>query len=42
MPGQVVELKARAGDRVYKGQKLVILESMKMESAVYSPSDTFW
>lgn len=39
MPGLVVEVKVRPGDRVFKGQELIILESMKMESAVSAPAD---
>ena len=32
-------MKVKAGDRVFRGQELVIIESMKMESAVASPCD---
>ena len=39
MPGLVVEVKVKAGERVFRGQELVILESMKMESAVSAPAD---
>jgi propionyl-CoA carboxylase alpha chain len=39
MPGLIVEMKVKAGDRVFRGQELVIIESMKMESAVASPCD---
>lgn len=39
MPGLVVDVKAAAGERVFRGQELVILESMKMESAVSAPAD---
>ncbi|MFZ5572519.1 MAG: acetyl/propionyl/methylcrotonyl-CoA carboxylase subunit alpha [Thermodesulfobacteriota bacterium] len=39
MPGLVVEINVKPGDRVYRGQELVIIESMKMESAVASPCD---
>ena len=39
MPGLVVDVKVKAGDQVFRGQELVILESMKMESAVSSPGD---
>jgi propionyl-CoA carboxylase alpha chain len=39
MPGLVVEVKVAAGERVFRGQELIILESMKMESAVAAPSD---
>ncbi len=39
MPGLVVDVPVRQGDRVFRGQSLVILESMKMESGVASPID---
>ena len=39
MPGLVVDVKVAAGERVFRGQELVILESMKMESAVSAPGD---
>ena len=39
MPGLVVEVKVKAGVRVFRGQELVVLESMKMESAVAAPGD---
>ena len=39
MPGLVVDVKVVAGERVFRGQELIILESMKMESAVSAPAD---
>ncbi|MDA3786885.1 MAG: acetyl-CoA carboxylase biotin carboxylase subunit [Desulfobacula sp.] len=39
MPGLVVDIRAKKGDKVYRGQELIILESMKMESGVASPCD---
>ncbi len=39
MPGMVVDVRIKAGERVYRGQELIILESMKMESAVAAPAD---
>jgi propionyl-CoA carboxylase alpha chain len=39
MPGLVVDVLAQPGERVFRGQNLVILESMKMESGVASPVD---
>jgi len=39
MPGLVVEIKAAPGDRVFRGQELIVIESMKMESAVLAPRD---
>jgi propionyl-CoA carboxylase alpha chain len=39
MPGLVVDVLAQQGERVHRGQNLVILESMKMESGVASPVD---
>jgi propionyl-CoA carboxylase alpha chain len=39
MPGLVVDVLCQEGDRVYPGQVLLVLESMKMESGVASPRD---
>jgi propionyl-CoA carboxylase alpha chain len=39
MPGLIVEIKVKTGDRVFRGQEVAIIESMKMESAVASPCD---
>lgn len=39
MPGLVVEIKARPGERVFKGQELMTIESMKMETSVASTVD---
>ena len=39
MPGLVVDVLAQKGERVFRGQNLVVLESMKMESGVASPID---
>jgi glutaconyl-CoA/methylmalonyl-CoA decarboxylase subunit gamma len=39
MPGRVIELKVADGDRVTKGQTLLILEAMKMRGEVGSPAD---
>jgi propionyl-CoA carboxylase alpha chain len=39
MPGLVVAVPAKEGERVFRGQTLVVLESMKMESDVASPVD---
>jgi len=39
MPGLVVDVRVNPGERVYRGQELVILESMKMESAVSAAND---
>lgn len=39
MPGMVVNVMVKKGDRVHRGQELVIIESMKMESGVASPCD---
>lgn len=37
LPGNVVEVKCREGDRVNQGDPLLVLESMKMENVIYSP-----
>ncbi|MEH0019003.1 MAG: acetyl/propionyl/methylcrotonyl-CoA carboxylase subunit alpha [Desulfobacter sp.] len=39
MPGLVVAVPVKKGDRVYRGQNLVVLESMKMESGVAASVD---
>ena len=39
MPGLVVEIRVKKGERVYRGQELVTIEAMKMESGVASPCD---
>jgi propionyl-CoA carboxylase alpha chain len=39
MPGLVVDVRVKKGDRVHRGQDLVSIESMKMESFVASPCD---
>jgi propionyl-CoA carboxylase alpha chain len=39
MPGLVVDIKVQKGERVYRGQDLVVIEAMKMESGVSSPCD---
>ncbi|NPA80294.1 MAG: acetyl-CoA carboxylase biotin carboxyl carrier protein subunit [Thermotogae bacterium] len=39
MAGRVVDVKVRVGDRVSKGEPLVILEAMKMETVLSAPDD---
>jgi acetyl-CoA/propionyl-CoA/long-chain acyl-CoA carboxylase, biotin carboxylase, biotin carboxyl carrier protein len=39
MPGAVVAVRVKAGDRVVKGQVLLIVEAMKMENPVLAPAD---
>ncbi len=39
MPGLVLSIKAKAGDEVKKGDALLILEAMKMENVIKSPTD---
>jgi 3-methylcrotonyl-CoA carboxylase alpha subunit len=39
MPGRVISVEVREGDRVAKGQKLLTLEAMKMEHAMVAPYD---
>ena len=39
MPGMVLELNTAEGDRVEKGQPLLILEAMKMENVIKSPGE---
>jgi pyruvate carboxylase len=37
MPGMVVEVKVKPGDEVREGDKLIVIEAMKMELTVASP-----
>lgn len=39
MPGMIVEVLVAAGDSVAKGQKLMILEAMKMQQPITAPFD---
>ena len=39
MPGKIIEVEARKGDIVAKGQKLLTLEAMKMEHSLVAPFD---
>ena len=39
MPGTILKVVANPGDNVKKGQVLVILEAMKMENEIVSPSE---
>jgi biotin carboxyl carrier protein len=37
--GTVMEVKCRAGDEVKNGQELLVIEAMKMETAISAPRD---
>ncbi len=39
MPALVVRIEVQEGDRVEKGQGLIVLEAMKMENEIKSPDD---
>ncbi|RLI10274.1 hypothetical protein DRO33_05730 [Candidatus Bathyarchaeota archaeon] len=39
IPGRVVALKVRPGDKVRKGDVLLIIEAMKMENEIRAPRD---
>lgn len=39
MPGTILDVRVKAGDRVSKGQTLMILEAMKMENEILAPHD---
>jgi acetyl/propionyl-CoA carboxylase alpha subunit len=39
MPGAIVSVQVKAGDAVAKGQTLLVMESMKMETTLAAPRD---
>jgi 3-methylcrotonyl-CoA carboxylase alpha subunit len=39
MPGKVVKVNVKPGDKVAKGDRLVVVEAMKMENSIVSPRD---
>ncbi|MGB9680768.1 MAG: biotin/lipoyl-containing protein [Minisyncoccia bacterium] len=39
MPAKVVSLKCRVGDRVKRGDTLIVIDAMKMEHNITSPRD---
>jgi len=39
LPGKIIDLRVKAGDRVSKGQPLLVLEAMKMEHTLAAPAD---
>jgi 3-methylcrotonyl-CoA carboxylase alpha subunit len=38
MPGRIVDVRVRAGDRVERGAALVVIEAMKMEHTIVAPA----
>ena len=39
MPGNILDVRVKAGDAVKSGDVLMILEAMKMENEIMSPKD---
>lgn len=39
MPGKIVAVKANPGDKVSRGQVILVLEAMKMENDIVAPQD---
>jgi acetyl-CoA carboxylase biotin carboxylase subunit len=43
MPGKIIQVNVKPGDKVKKGELLMIIEAMKMENNILSPMDgTIW
>ena len=40
MPGMILDIIVKAGQKVSKGEPLLILEAMKMENIIKSPKDS--
>ena len=39
LPGKIIDLRVKVGDKVSKGQPLLVLEAMKMEHTLAAPTD---
>ena len=39
MPGKIIAVDVKAGDTVKSGQRLLVMEAMKMEHAIHAPAD---
>ena len=39
MPGNVIRVFVKSGERVIQGQELLVIEAMKMEHAIVAPVD---
>ena len=39
MPGVIMEIQVKEGDKVAEDDELLIIEAMKMENTIYSPSN---
>ena len=39
MPGVILEVSVKVGDKVKAGQKVAVLEAMKMENEIDAPAD---
>ncbi|MBI4633107.1 MAG: acetyl-CoA carboxylase biotin carboxyl carrier protein subunit [Deltaproteobacteria bacterium] len=39
MPGKIMDVLVKVGDKVSEDDELVILEAMKMENPIYAPAD---
>ncbi|MGE8261174.1 MAG: acetyl-CoA carboxylase biotin carboxyl carrier protein subunit, partial [Stenotrophomonas sp.] len=39
MPGKIISISVKAGDKVEKGQPLLVMEAMKMEHTISATAD---
>ena len=40
MPGKVIDIQVKKGQKIKKGQSILIIEAMKMEQTIKSPKNT--
>jgi biotin carboxyl carrier protein len=39
MPGKIIQVSKKAGDKVLEGEEVLVMEAMKMEMPIFAPVD---